>query len=346
MTDKKTQIIIRYIFVSVCAWVLVQETSGLVSAEEPESVFSMTHAVEQAILSGDYHRAERIADEFRANNPDEPAGPLMRASILQYEAVDYDDFSQKREFEDWISETERLADTRLEKNDRDQWARYYRASAEGLHAAFENLSGSRFSAMRKGRSSAALTGRIIEADADFHDAYLLHGSYLFWKSVALKRISWLPFIDDDQKRGIAEIEQAVGRGLMFGPLSNTVLMDVLLTCDPERARVLGEELIIEYPSCRLFAWQLGEAYKQLGRMADARVVFTRIAVRMRNDPADDGSGELRCWWKLAVLAHDTGDDTLCREYGTLVLAFENQPEVARRQHARIEQARQLMKECR
>ena len=345
MTVKKMLNNIRHIFVLVCAWVLFQGTSGVVSAEEPESVFSMTHAVEQAILSGDYRLAERIADEFRAGTPDHPAGPLMRASILQYEAVDYDDFSQKQEFEDWIAKTERLSDARLKKNDQDQWARYYLASAEGLHAAFESLSGNKFSAMRKGRSGAARMNRIIEADADFHDAYLLHGSYLFWKSVATRRISWLPFIDDDEKRGIAEIERAVGRGLVFGPLSNTVLMDVLVTYDPKRARVLGEELVSNYPSCRLFAWQLGEAYKKLGRMDDARTVFTRIAESMRNDPADDGSGELRCWWKVAVLAHDTGDDALCSEYCERVLAFEDRPEVARRQHARIEQARQFMKEC-
>ncbi len=343
----KTPDILKYTRVPVLGCLLTfTAMPGVVSAQKPAPAIACSRSIEQAVLAGNYPLAERTAKNFLASDPENPAGLLLLASVLQYEAVDYEDFSRGREFQGLLGETERLANVVLEQHPGDTWALYYRAAAEGLGAAYASLSGSKIAGLRKGRSSAVQMSRIIETDPAFYDAYLMHGSYLFWKSLAIKPISWLPFIEDEENRGVEEVEQAVGQGTLYGPLSNTVLLEILLRYDPERARVLGEELSGRYPSCRLFAWQWGEACKRLGRMEDARVVFTRIAGQMRDDPADDGSGPLRCWWKLAELAHDTGNTELCVYYCGLIGELEAIPAVAARQHERIIKARELMKECR
>ena len=65
---------------------------------------------------------------------------------------------------------------------------------------------------------------------------------------------------------------------------------------------------------------------------------------MKEDGADDGSGELRCWWKLAVLAKSLGKNRECLFYCNKVLELGNKKSVYDRQKERIGKASDLMKE--
>ena len=107
---------------------------------------------------------------------------------------------------------------------------------------------------------------------------------------------------------------------------------------------LGELMVAEYPSCRLFAWQLGEAYKILQKYEDTVRVFSNIADSMAHDDADDGSGELRCWWKLAVLSKTVGKTGECLYYCNKVIELGKRESVYKRQFKRIEKAQHIIKE--
>ena len=186
--------------------------------------------------------------------------------------------------------------------------------------------------------------RILKVDPGFHDALLLAGSYRFWRSAAVKRVSWLPFIGAEFDEPVQMVETAIVKGVLSGTLSNTVLMEMLLEYKPREAANLGERLFMQYPRCRLFAWQLGEAYKKLGRYEDAVRIFTGIAESMRDDPLDDGSGMVRSYWKLAVCAKEVGNTDECMYFCTKVLELGSLEPVATRQKQRIEAAKRLLED--
>ena len=335
----------RRILVSGLICIAVLAVPRGAGAVQPDSAVQASRDIADAVLAGDYRQAEDIAGRFRDVNPGHPAGSLMLASVIQYEAIDYEDFSRGGDFEELLGETERLADERLADDSDDLWAHYYRAAAYGLAGSWSSITGSVLTGIIRGRSGAVQMDRIIDADSTFFDAYLLWGSYHFWKSVATRRIAWLPFIEDEKEQGIDEVTTAIRRGMMTGPLSNTVLLEMLLEDDPRRALDLSVELTGRYPGCRLFAWQRGEAAKKLGMFDEACSVFSAIAEEMRDDPADDGSGELSCWWKLAVLAFDLDDRSRCADYCRRVIDIGESPSVDARQRERIERARELLREC-
>jgi len=320
------------------------EAAGSAS-DVPYHVLQANAEISGAILSCDYHAAENAAREFMVNHPEEPAGPLFLASVLQYAAVDYEDFSRHSEFESQLKRAISLAGQRLERNPGYRWALYYQASANGLLGSWASLTGQVLTGVVKGRSGAVSMSSIIESDSTFADAYLFAGSYHFWKSVATARISWLPFIGDEQEQGIREVEFAITQGILTGPLANTVLLEMLLEHDSQRALEHAIQLTTSYPKCRLFAWQRGEALKKLGRFDEARTVFEAIAQSMKNDPDDDGSGELRCWWKLADMAADKGDCELAATYCRMVIERGKYPAVSERQRDRIGRAHNLLKDC-
>jgi len=299
--------------------------------------------VSRCILSCRYAEAEKAAGDFMRRHPEEPAGPLFKAAVLQYECTDYEDFSREDEFMGLVESSMLLARRKLERED-GLWPRYYLAAAAGLKGSWTVASGKLIRGVVEGASGARGMEKIVEADSTFYDAYLLLGSYRFWRNVALSRFSWLPFIDDGTEEYVAEVSLAIEKGLLTGALSNTVLLEMLLEYDPSEAVVLGERLVTEYPGCRLFSWQLGEAYKKLGRYNQAVRVFTGIAGSMAADRRDDGSGELRCWWKLAVLAKDVGKTAECRYYCRKILELGRRETVRKSQKKRIEGARKMMGE--
>jgi tetratricopeptide (TPR) repeat protein len=307
----------------------------------PAEVFREASAY---VLESRYDDAVKVMDRFIAGHPDEPAGYLLKAVILQYRSTDYDDRSIGAEYDALLRKTEELCRGRLSADKRDLWATYYLSSVQSIRGAREVSHGGYLKGISEGHEGAKGMSSILAKDPNFGDAYLGSGSYLFWKSASAGRLRWLPFIGDDREKGIAEVKKAIEKGLLTGPLTNTVLLGMLLEYDPEAARELGERVTAAYPSCRLFAWQLGEAYKKLGRYDSAVRVFSSLAERYAHDPVDDGSGQIRCWWKLAVLSHDLGRNPECRMYSERIIALGGTGGGANRQRSRIEGARKFCME--
>ena len=73
-------------------------------------------------------------------------------------------------------------------------------------------------------------------------------------------------------------------------------------------------------------------------------VFTEIAESMKEDEADDGSGEVRSWWKLAVLSKSVGKKEECIYFCKKIIDFGESESVYRRHHERIDKARRMIEE--
>lgn len=317
----------------------------------PGAVYPETEAPVEAyreasrlVLESRYAEAVRVLDGYIAEHPEEPLGYLLKAAVLQYEATDYDDFSREAEFRSLLDRAESLGERNLKKDSGDLWAHYAVNSAKCFRGVRMVSGGSFVRGVMASRSGASGMAWIRSRDSRFHDAYLCDGSYRFWKSAAARSMHVLPFVGDRRDEGIADVETAIRRGKLTGPVANTVLLEILLEYDSEAATDLGERLVARYPECRLFAWQLGEAYKKLGKFEPAVAVYSGLAWKYENDPLDDGSGRVRCWWKLAVLARDIGRTADCRSYCEKILDLGRDAALAKRQAARVGGAKKLLSE--
>ncbi|MHB9029435.1 MAG: tetratricopeptide repeat protein [Candidatus Latescibacterota bacterium] len=304
------------------------------------------HNASRCILESRYADAEKIFDDFIRENPGEPLGYLMKAAVIQYAGTDYEDESREEEFYRLLERAEIRAERKLKDDRKDLWAHYCVYSARCFRGVRLVSGGSFIKGVLKSRSGANGMAKIRSTDPRFYDAWLCDGSYRFWKSAAAKSAHVFPFVADERNGGIEDVKQAIARGVFTGPVANTVLLEMLLEENPDAAAELGGRLVRLYPRCRLFAWQLGEAYKKLGRYEAAVAVFSNLAEEYIRDPADDGSGPVRCWWKLAVLARSAGNPASSRRYCEMVLDLGRRESVAKRQRARIEGAKHMIAELR
>ncbi len=173
-----------------------------------ESTYVPVEEYKQAsglVLEGRYSEAEKIFDDFIAKHQDEPAGALLKAAVLHYRSIDYDDFSLDGEYRGLLETAEKQARKKIDNDENDLWAHYYFNSAVSLKAVWAVTNGKFISGIAKGRSGFHGMSGIISTDERFFDAYLMTGSYRFWKSIT---IDWLPFVSDERDRGTAEVEYA------------------------------------------------------------------------------------------------------------------------------------------
>lgn len=327
-----------WIFRAILLITLALETGGMAHAEAVPPLGAYREA-SRLVLESRYAEAEHFLDDFIAGNPHEPLGYLFKAAVLQYAATDYEDGSREREFLALLDRAESLAETRLREDADNLWARYCRYSADCFRGSWLVSRGSVLRGVMKSRSGAAGFARILGAHPEFYDAMLGSGSYRFWKSTAE-----IPFIGDERAGGIADVRTAIERGRLTGPIANTVLLEMLLVYDSRAAMALGEQMTRRYPGCRLFAWQLGEAYKKLGNYDAAERVFSALAAKYAVDARDDGSGRIRCWWKMAVLARSLGKTDACRAYCEKIVRLGAAKPLALRQTERIRGAERMLTE--
>jgi hypothetical protein len=333
--------VIRYIKFFIIIATILPSAPYARANSLPEAVFSEASG---HILSGNYINAEEVIDRFINDYPDEPAGPLLKAAVIQYECFDYEDFSREDEFLFFTDQAEILAGKKLMENADDLWAYYYLSAAKTFKGVWKVSTGSFISGIIKGRAGAKGMEKIVSMDSTFYDAYIILGSYRFWKSVAIEPFSWLPFINAEKNGGISDVKTAISKGKLTGPLSTTVLLEMLLKHDPAQAVKLAEKMVEEYPECRLFAWQLGEGYWKMERFTDAVRVFSGIADSMSQNETDDGSAKLRCWWKLAVLSKSVGKTSECLHYCNKVIEIGKRESVNKKQKKIIDKAQRLIDE--
>ena len=300
------------------------------------------HEASGFVLEGRYKEAEKAFDRFIDSCPDEPAGPLMKAAVVQYYSIDYNDFSDLDEFFQLLETAEKLARDKVKKNGNDVWAQFFLHSASILKAVWAVNTGNFIIGIINGKSGIHGMSDIVSANEDFYDAYLMIGSYKFWKSEAFNKFYWLPLIEDQRLQGIDEVKKALEMGKLISPLSSIVLNEMLIIYNLELAINNLEELVRIYPTCRLFRWQLGESLKKAGNYEKAVRVLTGIADEMKHDPNDDGSGPLRCWWKLAVLTESLGKYDECRRYCDEIISIGQNKTVYERQKIRIKGAQDLL----
>ncbi len=322
---------------------ILAATPGGISAET--AVPAETYrAASRLVLESRYAEAENECDAYIKTHPEEPIGYLIKAAVVQYAGMDYEDSSREEEFYRLIDRAESLGKRKLDEDRSDLWARYSIASAQCFRGARSASRGSFVKGILKSRSGANGMAGIRRIEPLFYDAYLCDGSYRFWKSVATGSLRMLPFFRDEREKGIEDVRKAITLGTLTGPVAYVTLLEMLLEHDAGAAVELGEKLAREHPECRLFEWQLGEGCKKTGRFGRAVEVFTRLAAKYRSDPADDGSGQLRCWWKLAVLADSLGKREERRKYCEMILDLGRVESVAKRQARRIEGAKKFLTE--
>ena len=257
----------------------------------PASETTQAHAAETPLEAG-YHQmydlqfdaARRTFTAYKAQNPEDPVGPVSmaaaylfaefdRLSILQSAFFVHDENfrgehsalgpsqGMRTAFDREIGETQRIAARRLAANPRDANALFASVLALGLSSDYAGLIEKRdLAALSLMKQSRQLSDKLLSIDPHYYDAYIAGGveNYILsQKALALRWLLRLGGAETDKVEGIRRTRLTAEKGHYLKPFARLlVAVAALRDKDVATARSILRDLSQQYPHNHLYSEEL------------------------------------------------------------------------------------------
>jgi tetratricopeptide (TPR) repeat protein len=260
-----------------------------------------------ALYSLEYDAAGRVFDKMVEVAPDRPQGYLFRATntwfrslfkqrLLSTSLYTRDEFYEQKErtvdpavdkaFRADVQRAIKLGQARVAANPKDVEALYYLGAAHGSLAGYEaSMARAFMSALRHGSKAVDLHEKALALDPSLADAYLTLGMYHYVVGslpLPVKLLVAVGGVRGSKKNGLAELERVVKEGKRNADDARVILIALY-----QRERRVDDairllrELQEKYPSNFILRLEEGNLLAELGRYAEATVVFEKLAASPR-----------------------------------------------------------------
>jgi hypothetical protein len=254
----------------------------------------------------DYDKAKQELVLLEKKYPDHPAPPLYLASIYWLEEmVRRQDLSLNRfispayfdkktdkamppearkAFFQNLQKSEDLSNAILKKNRSDKDGRYFLATAYGLRASFAiTVDHSLKDAFRAGDKAYSYATDLMREDPDYHDAYLIGGTYEYVAGSIPWYLKWISAIigfHGSKKEGMAQLKIAAEKGQYVRNEATLVLM-VLYVREHRYAEALNiaQSLNRRFPRNFLFAINVAQIEQLSGQKDEAVAMLLNVEKR-------------------------------------------------------------------
>jgi tetratricopeptide (TPR) repeat protein len=226
------------------------------------------------IINQNYPKAKAVFENLNINYPDLPLGKIYLASTEIARSYDYGEEYNAEIILKYLNAAKDQSEKLLNNNSQDIWNHYFLGLTEGYLSYFAGLNGSMISSLKEGINSASQFEECLKIDPSFYEAYSGLGNYKYWKSKKTEFLNWLPFIHDDREEGINYLEKAIIKSSYNKYLAVNSLIWIYIDKKYfNKAVGLSENVLKEYPSSRVFMWDLARAYENVDRTKAIRIYY-------------------------------------------------------------------------
>ena len=274
--------------------------------------------------------------------PDEPVGYFFVAASYQNLIDDYRNEKYRPEFEKYIDLAIAKGRERLLHSENSAEHLFYLGGAYGYRGIYRSFKGNWWGAFRDARKAKPLLEKALQEKPDLYDAYFGLGAYHYWASVKSKLLSWLPFIGDDRKKGINQLNLAAAKGKYASLEAKYSLLRVHNEEKNYQAVIkLGEELRSVFENDPFRLWNSGLAYIGLKRWDEAFKTYETLLSFFKTSLYYHLAAEMECRYWLGYIYYQKGEYKKSLEMVNFVLL--NQENIKESYYAppRIEQAQEL-----
>lgn len=278
----------------------------------PDTLFvSRVNAAVEACIRQDWPRAMRLMNRLVEQAPWHPAPWFFRATVHSYRMTDEESFRWERLFmADLDSAQARIAwlgqhpDRRVPERTR----RYLEGNVAAWRAYHAGRREQYPTALRQGLKAASVWEELLKTCPEWADLELGLGNLRFWTSVKLKRVDWLPFVEDRRMEGLRQVERARREGLYSPWLPTANLCWIYLELGrPDNTLALCHQALERFPGSRLFLFPQVDALEALGRLKEADACCQRIEASLEADPWPQRVNKVVVLAKRSALAEKAGD---------------------------------------
>lgn len=256
--------------------------------QDPETDRLIQRSVDR-IYNLEFEEAERELAEVVRRQPDHPAGHFFIAMVQWWRILsNFTSTSEDEKFYELLDRVIELCDRRLQKDEKDVTALFFKGGAVGFRGRLRANRGKWVGAANDGVIALPLVRKAYALDPKNADVLLGIGIYNYYAEVIPDRYPLVKplmvfFPSGDRKLGLQQLEEASQRAVYARTEAKYFLMQnmYLFEKDFGQALALALELHDAYPKNPLFHRYVGRCYVANGRLTAANEVFEEVDRRYR-----------------------------------------------------------------
>jgi hypothetical protein len=254
---------------------------------EDPAVDSLVQRGIHDIYNIEFEKADREFAEVTRLRPDHPAGYFFQAMTEWWRILtNFDDESQDQRYYDMLEKVIDICNARLEKNENDVTALFFKGGAVGFRGRLRGNRGSWLKAANDGLIALPAVRRAYQLEPDNYDVLLGMGIYNYYAEVVpdlypIVKPLMIFFPSGDKKKGLEQLELASQKARYAKTEAAYFLLQTYFTYEKQyiRALEIARDLFQRYPRNPLFHRMYGRCYVSIGYWAEAFKVFSEIEKR-------------------------------------------------------------------
>ncbi len=284
----------------------------LISASSVSSLPQDLQATALAAIDFIYHeqfkKAEEQARLIIKKYPEHPAGYFFMAVVLDSWAAVYQNNTKADEFYRYCDLAIEKGENLLAKDNKNQWAKFFIAGADGYKGTFEARYEKWITAFRYGWKGVSLFQDMEKEGCSIADINYGIGSYDYWRSALIKILWFMSKVDDKRQRAIDRLYYAQENGIFTRTSSSAALVDILINESRfSEALDIAEKMLLKYPGSIIFNWGKARALFGLERYDESMRVFRMVLSKVESNPNDNHYTASLCHLWLAKIEMKRGN---------------------------------------
>lgn len=290
-----------------------------------------------------FFRAEEVFSDLIQADTLNPLGYYFLAITYQAEMLDLESDFKDEQFQAAIEKSIELS-MRLLEEDRDNKIAYLiLGNSYGNWALYQARWGSWFKAFRLGLRAKDNWEKALKADSAFYEAYAGLGNYFYWKSVFIRRFSWLPFVKDKRKQGIKMLKQAAENSELSKEFALSSLMWInLKEKNYKEALDLAFYFQSKYPQAKYPLWAEAFIYYEKFDWRNAISAFERLLARLKETQPTNYYNLIEVEFRMANCYFNLGKNKQARLLAEKILAYPLDKKTKERQKEKLKEAKELL----
>lgn len=239
------------------------------------------------IINCEFDSALYVADSLFAVDKSDPTGQFLALFTLGMRDLDYGIAYEPDRFVRSYKAVIKTLDSLEKKQGRTSYNLTIRGFAQSAYSSLYLRQKQYFAAAQTGLDAIANLQSAQKADSLNHDVDFFFGLYVFAKSELKKRLWWIMFwYDENKKEGIARLESCARSAQFAGSAARMSLADIYIReKEYDKAAKLLSELLLQYPKSRYILWSQQKYFEEIADFRQEQAVCEKLIALYTPVPA-------------------------------------------------------------
>ncbi len=306
-------------------YILLALTAQVISAQSFESNKLLQNGIHK-LLNENYESAAKTFKEFGETD----STLMSQITLLTVEVFRREhlaDYTGASEIDSSFNSLQDSLESILDENHEDLTQNYILALLKSLNAYWEAFQENFLEAFADGFIASQYFEKCMTLDSNSVEFKCALGNYDYWSSVKTESLHWLPFVEDNKKEGLKQLELCKNADFLLAEFMKISLAWAYLNEDElDQAQTLIKELRKSYPNSIKIKLLQGEFLKNIDPKKAIKI-FQETANYYESLNSETPTKLIEIYQKLATLYIEVGEpeEALSICYNVISLPIEDGP---------------------